>query len=1061
MQDDTRTLIVEHERAKAVVSFVAEVTQSSIIELVRTVNELRNQRFYDHVELQIASPGGEVLALEYFIDALSHWRDAGLDLTTRALTSCASAAAVMLSLGNVRKATPASSLVYHFARVHVSGQQAITRARARSYADSLKSIDERILGVLANRAACNDFEVRHFTREDLTNLTEIRESLQRDRDETDPGSWLRGWVEATRAASPSERVQRWHGLYRVLCDSDRDISGRLAHAFGLVDELVGPMPDFRDQATPPGHIRIPQWKRAYRNGDVDAKHLKRHTLVMGETGSGKTVSAILPIIAASYDSSDVGVALVIDPKFELGTNMEHLAEKRAGAKQSGKHLIRIDPEKIKLNIMDSEAWSVTKMIEERRYWTAAERVLQRVAGFTASNPAQMLLGKPPLGKDPYWEREGLLFATAVIAIAIEWSAEWLSVAHMIRDKLAKCAEPHESSAWVGIQKCFLKIHPDAFSLQQKWKDRIDKLRDDYARNFGELAPHQSDDDDIVQPSLPCAELGIEEEIDHRRVWYETDVDQFLAQIDDRSAYEDSALRRLLEMAETDREQENVEHLIRNYQNQVNEERQSLRTSRKASQLKAIEGLSDDDVMTGAIQVVHDMPRKGIAGRTWEEWESALAEALESRTREIRERSKEEKAEVERKSRDSSAYDHDDYMHDMGFIDHCRELELEQALPSLIIEELRATNGKEWESLVAEAKRVSTRGMGISSTLRARTIFLQALDVFEGLMMTTGFGDVMTGVDDDGDAMMSPNVIGVAGRILEDLFSLTAAGPSEIVRTMQERGGEFEKIVSTINRFVEMRDMDLKGQYTGCHGAAASVMFEFSRPGIERVLYFGCERPVMAHARRQRKKPSDAEHETPPESGFLDFRNDVRNSEPSPGVMYLYQPSRHRHDELVAKACKTLFFEAVLDSPERRKDGETMPMAAYIADEFQRFITADPIHGEQSFLDVCRAFGAFAVLACQSIASLRYALCELETDPEKRNSAIDIICNNTGTKMFFRSTDVETVRRISSISPLLSNGPSLIASRPLSSLRPGECYASFPDGRFERVQIDEYPMDARG
>ena len=46
-------ILVEHEHERAIVSFVASVTESSVIELVRTVNELQRQRFYRHVELQI------------------------------------------------------------------------------------------------------------------------------------------------------------------------------------------------------------------------------------------------------------------------------------------------------------------------------------------------------------------------------------------------------------------------------------------------------------------------------------------------------------------------------------------------------------------------------------------------------------------------------------------------------------------------------------------------------------------------------------------------------------------------------------------------------------------------------------------------------------------------------------------------------------------------------------------------------------------------------------------------------------------------------------------------
>ena len=114
----------------------------------------------------------------------------------------------------------------------------------------------------------------------------------------------------------------------------------------------------------------------------------------------------------------------------------------------------------------------------------------------------------------------------------------------------------------------------------------------------------------------------------------------------------------------------------------------------------------------------------------------------------------------------------------------------------------------------------------------------------------------------------------------------------------------------------------------------------------------------------------------------------------------------------------------------------------MADEFQRFVTADAVRGEQSFLDVCRSFGVFAkfaMLACQSVASLRYALCDLECDPDKRSSATDIICNHTATKLFFRSTEEETLRRVRTVSPLVSGGHSVIDICPLSTLEAGECY----------------------
>ena len=67
----------------------------------------------------------------------------------------------------------------------------------------------------------------------------------------------------------------------------------------------------------------------------------------------------------------------------------------------------------------------------------------------------------------------------------------------------------------------------------------------------------------------------------------------------------------------------------------------------------------------------------------------------------------------------------------------------------------------------------------------------------------------------------------------------------------------------------------------------------------------------------------------------------------------------------------------------------------------------------------------------------------------------LLCNNTATTMFFRSTDEETVGRVRTVSPLVSGGHSVSDIRSLSTLEAGECHASFPDGRIERVRIEEY------
>ena len=52
-----------------------------------------------------------------------------------------------------------------------------------------------------------------------------------------------------------------------------------------------------------------------------------------------------------------------------------------------------------------------------------------------------------------------------------------------------------------------------------------------------------------------------------------------------------------------------------------------------------------------------------------------------------------------------------------------------------------------------------------------------------------------------------------------------------------------------------------------------------------------------------------------------------------------------------------------------------------------------------------------IRASQSVAGIEHALAETGTDPTRNAAAVSMLLNNTATKMFFRTTDEETMRRI--------------------------------------------------
>ena len=235
---------------------------------------------------------------------------------------------------------------------------------------------------------------------------------------------------------------------------------------------------------------------------------------------------------------------------------------------------------------------------------------------------------------------------------------------------------------------------------------------------------------------------------------------------------------------------------------------------------------------------------------------------------------------------------------------------------------------------------------------------------------------------------------------------------------------------------------IERQYAGVLATARSACDALAEDAVARCLYFGCE-PGWDAARR---------------AGLaLDFARAV--SRAGDGPLVLFQPALNGPDELVAKALKAAFFEAVLNDPDRARGGGDLPLVGYVCDEFHRFVTSDRVHGEQSFLDTCRSFGAFCVLACQSVAGIEHALAGGGGSGARNEAAVSMLLTNTATKLVFRSTDPKTMEPLHALCPHHPGLDAVTRVRPLTTLAPGECYALLADGRFERRRLEPFEADA--
>ena len=243
------------------------------------------------------------------------------------------------------------------------------------------------------------------------------------------------------------------------------------------------------------------------------------------------------------------------------------------------------------------------------------------------------------------------------------------------------------------------------------------------------------------------------------------------------------------------------------------------------------------------------------------------------------------------------------------------------------------------------------------------------------------------------------------------------------RDLLERAGAYWRAQARVPR-----------QYAGVLASARTACAELASPRLATTLYFGCEPGWRA-----------AQHSA------VDF---ARLASPdADGHLLLYQPRRDALDALLGMALKAGFFEAVLAEPARIRAEPDLPLVGYVADEFHLFVTADAVHGDQSFADTARSYSAFSVISTQSTRSIAHALSLGGAGWDTNEAALDLLLANTATKFFFRSTDADTAARVATLSPHRPGFAPPTAVRTLASLTPGESWASLADGRFARRQLE--------
>jgi ATP-dependent protease ClpP protease subunit len=141
---------VKYEDRRAIIRLIGEIENDVIFWLSDEIDHAIGYMCYDRVDIHIDSPGGAIDSLDYFLTRLEQWRRDGLVLGTLGLTTVASAAAVILSLGSHghRRVYPSARLLYHDARIIDRGA-VWTRDRLHAHERLLHEADRRLTEVIA------------------------------------------------------------------------------------------------------------------------------------------------------------------------------------------------------------------------------------------------------------------------------------------------------------------------------------------------------------------------------------------------------------------------------------------------------------------------------------------------------------------------------------------------------------------------------------------------------------------------------------------------------------------------------------------------------------------------------------------------------------------------------------------------------------------------------------------------------------------------------------------------------------------------------------------------
>ena len=228
------------------------ISNDGAIVLTDCLNHAFEYYLYDTVFVQFESPGGAYSALEVMASEFQRWQKQGKAISVSSQFECASAAAMLLTLGswNSRSVNKVTALLYHFARIGAANN--LTAMQAGNMAHSIEHVDQRMIESLlksqlqgAGGGAALVLAIQNRMNVLDTHWDAIASEMSFRRSS---GARVKpAWHKSLSAVCTAGNVEKSLSLYKRLLtksfERDAQIDLRFAYGLCLIDciaDVVGP-----------------------------------------------------------------------------------------------------------------------------------------------------------------------------------------------------------------------------------------------------------------------------------------------------------------------------------------------------------------------------------------------------------------------------------------------------------------------------------------------------------------------------------------------------------------------------------------------------------------------------------------------------------------------------------------------------------------------------------------------------------------------------------------------------------------------------------------------------